>query len=166
MARKKPEIPNPAKRGKSPKRAQAEKVDEVAITERQNQAVAMRRSGGSLRAIAAKLGISHEQVRKDIQVVMAEVIAEAKDNAAELRALEIEHLEELRLRMMTLLDEEKAITDPIEKRKIKLGTVDRLVRISERRAKLLGIDAPDKHEVAHTYPSFSDIMNGKKPDDE
>lgn len=163
MPRPKNTNDNPAKRGTNPKKAQAAKVNEIDITERQNKAVALRRQGGSLRAIAKQLGISHEQVRLDIEAVMTEVIAEAKNNVDELRALELEHLDELRLHAMTILTKERKGHDWYDVERIKLTAIDRLRRISERRSKLLGIDAPDKHEHdLKNFPSISDIMSGKK----
>lgn len=169
MPRPKNANSNPAKRGTHPKKAQTAKVNEVDITERQNKAVALRRQGGSLRAIAKQLGISHEQVRLDIEAVMTEVIAEAKNNVDELRALELEHLDELRLHAMTILTKERKDKDDdwYDVERIKLTAIDRLRRISERRARLLGIDAPDKHEHdLKNFPSISDIMSGKKSNEQ
>lgn len=165
MARKPAASTNPTKPGVNSKKAKTAKVNQIEIIERQNKAVAMRRQGGSLRAIAKELGVSHEQVRLDIEAVMSEVIAESKGNVDVLRAMELEHIDELRLHTMHLLKKDRKNTlEWYDIERIQLTAVDRLRRLSERRSKLLGLDAPEKHDVKMVIPTFSDYLNGDAPD--
>lgn len=106
----------------------------AAIEERRGKALDLRRSGASLRRIAAQLGVSHVQVRTDIKEALEEAIKENVDNAEQLRTMELERLDDMLLRIS------KQVSDG------HLGAIDRALRISEQRAKLLGLYAPTKIE--------------------
>lgn len=99
----------------------------------------LRKRGASYRRIAAELGVSHTQARDDVFEALADLAAHTRDKAAEYRALELERLE---LPMEALApDVERGDKDAI----------DRWVKLSESRRRLLGLDAPTK--VAPTNPA-------------
>lgn len=113
------------------------------IEERRGKALDLRRSGASLRRIAAQLGVSHVQVRNDIQDALNEAIKENVNNAEALRTMEIERLDDMLLRIAPQINAGN------------LGAIDRAIRISEQRSKLLGLYAPIKQEIRHTWEDES-----------
>lgn len=149
----------------NPRKVHHDQVNEADITLRQNDALKYRRMGMSLRAIAEKLTVSHEQVRKDIDAALQLVIEENKSEADLLRAMEVDHLDQLRIVAANLAGEVLPKRASLKAKQLKLNAIDRLIRISERRSKLLGIDAPDKHIVEHNIPSLTDVMNGTDASD-
>lgn len=106
--------------------------EKIGYLERRPQVLAMRKGGASLRQIADHFGISHEQVRQDIKAALADIIAETRDAAEEYRALELDRLDALHLALWP------------QATKGNLGAVDRVLRVMQRRADLLGLDAPQR----------------------
>lgn len=94
--------------------------------------IQMRRAGVSYRAIGDHFNLSHltvfEKVRDELRRI-------PKDEVAELRTLEAQKLDyaETRLQEAIKIGDTKAINT--------------LVRISESRRRLLGLDMPEQHEV-------------------
>ena len=100
------------------------------ILERQYQALDLRRRGLSYRAIAAKLGVSHVQIRTDVESVLRQLADENKDKADEIRQLELERLDFVNMS----LDGWVASGNP--------AATNAYIKAMERRAKLQGLDAP------------------------
>lgn len=114
-------------------------------------AARLRTSGMSYREIAAKLDYADESgAHRAVARALAAVPVEAVN---ELRAIECARLDELTARLWDVLNtryplltagvelvgsDGRPVADPAPI----LAVVDRLLRISERRAKLLGLDAP------------------------
>lgn len=92
----------------------------------------LRLAGGTLEAIGRTVGIDKSNVSRRIRAAIAEI---PKSEAGELRALENERLD------VMLVSIWKQVRDG------HLGAVDRAVRISERRARLNGIDAPQRVDL-------------------
>jgi len=94
------------------------------------QALELRRGGASYREIARRLGIgksrAHELVRAGVDSARGQV-AESSD---ELLALELSRLDGLLYALWP------------RAARGELAAVDRVIRIGERRARLLGLDAP------------------------
>jgi len=119
-------------------------------------AAELRARGVPLWEIASRLEYANESgASKAVARALAAVPAEG---VAELRALECERLDQLTRRLFTLLDTKYPLLVPgrelvdQEGRPVAdpgpiLAVVDRLMRISQRRARLLGLDAPVKREV-------------------
>ena len=105
---------------------------------RRRAAVEYRKAGMGYRAIGERLGISQGQAYKDVQFVLKEVRASTNETAEELVQLELERLDNA---LMAIVGRAA---------KGELGAVDRLIKISESRRKLLGLDAPMK--IAPTNP--------------
>jgi DNA-binding transcriptional regulator LsrR (DeoR family) len=95
--------------------------------------------GATQDELAAKHGISQQRV--------SQIIAEVRDNIPEetkAQAIlgEVELLRAVRARVVELLE----ASDGVEP-KLFLDAVDRFVRVSERQARLLGLDAATKVEA-------------------
>jgi hypothetical protein len=89
----------------------------------------MRLAGASLSAIAGALGVSKQQSFRDVRASLAATLALRDDDAASYRAMELLRLDELLL-----------FAWPHAQR----GSAEHIraaVRIAERRARLLGLDA-------------------------
>ena len=106
-----------------------------AATERRLQALELRKAGANYRRIGAQLGVSEAQAYKDVQGELQRIQAEASDLAADVRTLELERLDALTLALWP------------SARQGKEGAIDRVLRVMERRSKLLGLDAPTKQDV-------------------
>ena len=105
-----------------------EAAQQAAIESRRRSVVQYRLLGLTYRAIGEKLGISHEQARADEMAVRAEVKAGTEEGIEELRTRENERLDMASAAIATQV------------LKGDLGAVDRWVKISERRARLNGLD--------------------------
>lgn len=124
---------------------------------RDNEALRLKALGYSLEEIADKLELSHDPRRAAaaIKRALGSVFRFATD---EHRALELESYDELevalwrQLRKTHLMVDRGTIVfdehgDPISDDRFVLETIDRIMKIKERRAKLLGLDAPTRTEV-------------------
>lgn len=92
----------------------------------------LRLAGGSLEAIGKTVGLHKSNVSRRIKQALQDI---PQDEAADLRAIENE-----RLNVM-----QTAIWQKV--RQGEYGAVDRALRISERRSKLNGLDAPQRVDV-------------------
>jgi hypothetical protein len=99
------------------------------VAQRQEKAMSLRLAGGSFRAIAAALGITHMQAHRDVVRALKESLRLRDGAADELRALELKRLDALLVACWP-----KASSGDCE-------AVRAAVRIAERRSKLLGLDA-------------------------
>lgn len=100
--------------------------------DRQLKALELRRMGKSYHEIAAALGMGRSQAHKLVQDGLAEARAQVAADAAELRAEEVSRLDAMLAGLWP------------DARRGHLGAVDRVLRLMERRARLLGLDAPEK----------------------
>ena len=111
----------------------ANREQEVKAYERQKEALSLRLVGLSYDAIAERLGFANRSgAFRAVQAALKKTLQEPAD---ELRTLELERLDSMLLPMMA------------QAKKGNQGAVDRVLRIMERRAKLLGLDAPTKQEI-------------------
>lgn len=108
----------------------------IEAVERQRQAVELRKAGASFRQIAEQLGYS--SAGGAYKAVMTALRKTLREPADEMRGLELDRLDMLTFALWS------------EAQQGNLGAIDRLLRVMERRAKLLGLDAPSK--VAPTTP--------------
>lgn len=120
--------------------------DSVNAHERTLQALELRKAGLAYTVIADKLGYATRGAAW--AAVMRALKRTLQEPADEVRALEVERLDALYLQMFS-----RAM-------KGDYGAVDRCIKISERRAKLLGLDAPVK--VAPTSPDGSEEYGAAK----
>lgn len=111
--------------------------------ERQIRAFELRKAGQSYRTIAAQLGVSVRTAYDDIQDVTQQLNTQLREEAEQLRAIEVERLDTLLAALWGKATDESA--------KGQTFAVDRVLSIMERRAKLLGLDMPTK--IAPTDPT-------------
>ena len=106
---------------------------EADSAERTRQALELRKAGASLDQIAEKLKFAHRSnARKAIQAAIKEIYEEP---AKEVLSLELARLDAMLLGLY-----QKAKSGDV-------AAVDRVVRIMDRRAKYLGLDAPQETSV-------------------
>ena len=107
--------------------------DAVKAVDRHLQALELRKAGISYARIAEALGFNSPQAAwKAVNCALKKTVQEPAD---ELRTLEVERL-----------DAAAAAIYPSVKQG-QYGAIDRWIKIMERRAKLLGLDAPTKTDV-------------------
>lgn len=108
----------------------------IDATEKQRQALELRKAGATFEQIAKQLDYAtHVGAMKAVKSALKKVLREP---AEELRQMEVERLDALMLPLW------KQARDGNQ------GAVDRILKIMERRAKLLGLDAPVKQEHSGT----------------
>lgn len=109
--------------------------------ERRRKALALRRAGATYDQIAEALEVSVARARSYVDEAIEAINKEIGESAAEVRTIEAERLDE----MMRILWPKV--------REGNLKAMDRVMRIMERRSRLLGLDAPQEHhhsgEVQH-----------------
>lgn len=105
------------------------------IAEKRQKCLELRKCGGSFRYIAEQQNISLGLAHKYIADALSEINGLIAQDAEQLRELELQRLDTATLAIAKLV------------RQGHLGAVDRWLRISERRSKLLGLDAPIQQQV-------------------
>lgn len=103
--------------------------------EHQRQALELRRAGLGYESIGTKLGLGKSQAHRLVIAALAESRAQVAANADDLRAEELSRLDA----MLTGLWPSA--------RNGAGASVDRVIKIMERRAKLLGLDAPERKRL-------------------
>src|SRR5690349_23451155 len=139
------------------------KLDEQ--LDREKKALQLRKAGASYRAIGEQLSISHEQVRRDVETALSYIRDDVEQDARKLRDLELARLDDDLLKLQDYINGERVLVrdgsgNPVmrvdgsdylyETRRFApatvLSAIDRKLKISERRSKLLGLDMPVKYE--------------------
>jgi hypothetical protein len=116
----------------TPSRSKAS-PDRIAIAQREGAALELRKAGRTYDEIARMLDYSERSgAAKAVRRALAATVQEPAD---ELRRLEVERLDSLLAAMWPLAMDGK------------LGAVDRVLSLMDRRAKLLGLDAPQRRAV-------------------
>ena len=139
------------------------------------QAFELAATGRSMRSIAAELGVSVGTVHADIERVRADLRSQTTEFAARQRDIDLELVAELIQRWAPLaLAKELKISKEVRTKRgvrhINLATyeagcmaTDRLLRLIERRAKMVGYDVPSKVEATPVWhpPSEEELENGR-----
>jgi hypothetical protein len=137
--------------------ANGKKTDQNRIdaAERRQRALELRKAGASYRTIGAQLNISEKTAHQDVQRALGHLAELELASADELRTMELLRLDKLMLEAARILAAThplisggKVLTGFTESGKPigltddgpKLAAIDRLLRISESRRKLLGLD--------------------------
>lgn len=129
----------------------------VAQIERDAQFLELRRRGLTYRQIAAQQGVKSQKTAYEaVQRALADAIQEP---AAEVRQIELDRLDEYMRHALRVLAtphlvvsqgvvaEHPVTGEPLADDQPVLQALDRLLKISERRARLLGLDAPARSRV-------------------
>lgn len=139
-------VPDPPKRHDSRRNSNRKKAqrpphpgEAERIATRRVKALELRKAGFSYREIAKQLGVDVKTAHDD---VMAELLVLREATVSDAKALREIELERSDVAIKGLWN------------KVKDGdtqAISALVRVQERRAKLLGIDAPAKSEQQHSF---------------
>jgi len=108
------------------------KQDQIYVNERRAKVLEMRLQGYSVAQIAQTLGISPTLAAAHLANALDASVVE---NTTQLRQMELERLD----RMLTVLENGISVGDP--------KAVTAAIRVSERRARLLGLDKPIQVEA-------------------
>ena len=119
---------------------------EIDRLESEMQTIKLRREGYTIAEIAERLGTCEKTVFNRLKSAMDRVRAEIKIDAQMHREMELDKLERLESKLYRAAD---ATFDNEEVCKLSA----QIVRISESRRKLLGLDAPQR--VEHSGPLFT-----------
>ncbi len=131
----------------------------LATAEREAEAARLRSRGWSYQRIANELGWANKgDAHHAVQKVLRDTVQEAGDD---LRALELTRLDALYVAATEVLEREHITVSngrivsrddgtPILDDAPVLQAIDRLLKIQERRSRLLGLDAPVKKDVSLT----------------
>jgi hypothetical protein len=111
--------------------------EQKATLARRAECFKMRMQGHTFPAIAQALGYNSKQAAwSDYQAALRDARAEYTDDLEELRAFELVRLDAIAARAW-----EHDVTGDIK-------ALDVLLKVSDRRARLLGLDQPVKHELS------------------
>ena len=115
--------------------ADPNKAPSADMIARRREALEMRKRGANYREIAAALGVGLTTAHRYVTAELDELRAETRASAEQLRDLELERLDQYLARLQPKIEDgdEKAIATAL--------------RVQERRAKLTGLDAPQRTEV-------------------
>ncbi|MEM9598625.1 MAG: hypothetical protein AAGD06_30445, partial [Acidobacteriota bacterium] len=98
-------------------------------------------AGLTYQQIGDQMGITRQAANQLIRRVMNETLSKTAESAQVAVCLELERLDEWQVQVVRELRKGNV-----------LPAVDRLLKIAERRAKLLGLDAPKKHKAEVSGP--------------
>lgn len=110
--------------------------DRLRYEDRIAQVWELRKAGASYAQIAQQIGVNKGNLSRWVRRKLDELARNNIEGAEDIRRIELERLD------VALL----AIWPQV--RSGNHGAIDRLVRIQERRARLLGLDAPARQEVS------------------
>lgn len=129
----------------------------AASAKRDAEALRLRSVGHTFAEIARRVGYSHRDLARRAvdRALIATVPREAADHA---RLLELHRLDQLFLRAWQVAERDHPLVQagrvvqdqeggPLVDDLPVLAALDRLLRVIDRRCKLLGLDAPTRHEV-------------------
>ena len=117
--------------------------------ERKRQAVALRIAGATFEQIGERLGISKQAAHGLVVKALEATNKQTAETAEQLRAIELQRLDALQAALWADAmrgDEQK---------------VDRVLRVMQRRAALLGLDAPARQEIAQTIETVEAYEYGR-----
>lgn len=121
------------------------------------QALELRTSGRkTMREIAAELEIGLATAHLDVHTAMAELNLDLQDQVVTYRGIEDQVLDELRAKAMTALDSADKPSDIA-------SLVTAALKVSERRSKLLGLDAPVAPDAGPERPQVITVVLTDKP---
>lgn len=122
-------------------------AEEDRISLRQAEACGLRVKGHTYREIATKLEVSVGQAHADVHAAMAETLKLGAEDAEMERWIQLRRLDGALKTVNEVLDAEVFGESGERDHELRLKALDRLVKLEERRAKLLGLDAPAKQEI-------------------
>ena len=122
----------------------------ASAAERRLKAFELRKAGLSYKQIGDALGVSESMACKDVHKILRDLAEKTEGHAREYRQLELERVDALmaplwpRARGRRVTNPDTGVVEDIPP---DLKAMDRLMRLMERRAKLLGLDLqPDEKD--------------------
>lgn len=112
----------------------------------------LRMEGHSLGWIAKKVSVSRTTVFKDLKLALTELAEERKGLAEQHVDLEAAKLEAFSRELVNIIKIERAL-GPVANHQTIMQAIAGLMKVSERKARLLGLDAPEKIHVTETVLS-------------
>jgi len=109
----------------------------LTYAERKLKALELRKEGNTFQQIGDALGISKQNAHKHVMTALTAMNEQIAAEAEVMRTLELERLDKLWFAMYRQATQGNQ------------GAVDRCIRIMERRAKLLGLDAAERMKLEH-----------------
>lgn len=126
--------------------SQQARPDSVNSHENEEKALELRRAGASYRDIGRTMGVSVAIAHKYVTRGMKRLVARCEEKAEDVRSMELDRLDKLQLAIWP------------QATKGHLQAVDRMLKIMDQRAKLLGTYAPTK--IAPTTPEGDELPPG------
>ena len=108
------------------------RVPKALTADRELKAIELRKAGLTYEQIGAAVGISHEGARKAVLRVLSRLVAFTHEEATALREIQLLRINDMRKSVWA------------QARTGHLASIDRVIRLDEREAKLTGIDAPER----------------------
>lgn len=138
--------------------ANAQRGKELEVAERRAEVGRLTRKRWSSRRIAEHLGVSHTTVSRDLELVLEQLKENAIKDADKIRADELETLADVEAKVIEILERSRSVESGADENGNELGlnlditlrAADRLLKIQERRANLLGLDAPERIDATLT----------------
>lgn len=108
----------------------------INAAEKRKRAVELRKAGAPYSRIGEELGVSRQRASKMVKEAMEELKAETVQETENLRQMEAQRLDTLQVGVWS-----RAV-------KGDLDALDRVLKISHRRSKMLALDKPNRVEVS------------------
>jgi len=112
----------------------------IIAREREKRAMELRLAGATYAQIGEALGISAQAAHKAVMRALDRINEKLAEDAQKVLRLELERLDKMLLALWP------------QAQRGNQGAVDRILRIMERRARLLGLDAPHNVNVSAAEP--------------
>lgn len=116
------------------------KGEEERMADRRVKALELRKTGMTYAKIGEELGVSMQTANKDVKTALKDLADLGLHLSVELRHMELMRLDDALAKVYEVYE---AVVD----HEVKLKAIDRLVRLSESRRKLLGLDEPQRMDV-------------------
>ena len=107
----------------------------ITAAERRKKALEFRKAGMTYEQIAGQLGVTTGAAHKSVMTALKEIREKQNEAAEDVLAIELERLDTMLIGILPAA------------RKGNQGAIDRVLRIMDRRAKYLGLDAPAKQDI-------------------
>lgn len=144
---------------------------DIDATQKATLALELRKTGLTLDEIARQCGYANRggacrAIKRELDRIPVE-------DAVDLRKLEYMRLEQLTSIIFPVVvvdvdtpEDDKEEKKPVKKTKVNLFAVDRLLAISERRAKLMGLDTPIDSDIPTVQIVIQEVPQGYLAPDE
>lgn len=126
------------------------RAQKAVVAERRKKALELRKAGATYDDIGKQLGISKHAAYKHVMAALKEIREEVAEDARDVLRLELERLDYMQMRLWQQVQQGHN------------GAVDRVLRIMERRAKLLGIDNVQQTDT--TVPKIEVVLSADRTD--